>query len=113
MQGWTTAWHNADKESFKAIYSKNATIFPPKGPSIQGDGEILAFMNGGLGKVDVFFKPETKTVSEHLAFEYGTFKDADVTTGKIIGAGKYAVTWIRDMNSWRILCHTWSIPNKD
>jgi ketosteroid isomerase-like protein len=55
MQVWTTSWHKADATTFKNVYSKNALIFPPNKPTVQGNENILDFMKGGLGKVDVFF----------------------------------------------------------
>lgn len=112
MQIWTDAWHNADAEKFKNVYSKNALIFPPNKPTIQGNENILEFMKGGLGKVDVIFEAENLTISENLAFEYGIFKDVELSNQKVIGEGKYSVTWILENSVWKIQCHTWSMPVK-
>lgn len=112
MLTWTKAWHHADAETFKNIYSKNALIFPPNKPTIQGNENILDFMKGGLGKVDVVFEPENLVVSETLAFEFGVFKDVELSTQKVTGVGKYAVTWSLENTAWKIKCHTWSMPTK-
>ncbi|RLJ30860.1 hypothetical protein CLU97_0256 [Chryseobacterium sp. 7] len=69
-------------------------------------------MKSGLGKVDVIFEPEDLIVQHNLAFEYGIFKDQQITDHKILGIGKYSVTWILEDSIWRILCHTWSMPEK-
>jgi ketosteroid isomerase-like protein len=112
MQVWTDAWHGADAEIFKNIYSKNALIFPPNKPTIQGNQNILEFMKGGLGKVDVIFEAETLIVSENLAFEFGVFKDIELLSQKVIGEGKYSITWVLENSVWKIQCHTWSMPIK-
>ena len=36
MQVWTDAWHQADAETFKNIYAKNALIFPPNNAVLSG-----------------------------------------------------------------------------
>ncbi|WP_162143850.1 YybH family protein [Chryseobacterium daeguense] len=112
MKIWTETWHNADPEKFKKIYSENGLIFPPNKPTIRGNTNILEFMRGGLGKVDVIFEPDGLTNDENLAFEYGIFKDVDILSQKVIGQGKYSVTWIKENLEWKILCHTWSMPEK-
>lgn len=112
MQVWTAAWHKADAATFKNVYSKNALIFPPNKPTVQGNENILDFMQGGLGKVDVFFEAENRVVSESLAFEHGVFKDVALSTQKVIGEGYYSVTWILENSVWKIQCHTWSMPVK-
>ncbi|OAZ05480.1 YybH family protein [Flavobacterium succinicans] len=112
MQVWTTAWHKADAPTFKNVYSKNALIFPPNKPTVQGNENILDFMKGGLGKVDVFFEAENRVISENLAFEHGVFKDVELSTQKVIGEGNYSVTWILENSVWKIQCHTWSMPVK-
>jgi ketosteroid isomerase-like protein len=109
MQIWTDAWRNADAGNFKNVYSKNALIFPPGKPTIQGSENILDFMKGGLGKVDVVFEVDDLIVSGNLAFEYGIFKDVDLATQQVIGEGKYSVTWISEHLVWQIQCHTWSM----
>lgn len=112
MQIWTDAWHNTDAEKFKNVYSKNALIFPPNKPTIRENENILEFMKGGLGKVDVFFEPENLTISDNLAFEFGVFKDIELSSQKVIGEGNYSVTWILENSVWKILCHNWSMPVK-
>lgn len=112
MKTWTDAWHNADTASFKQVYSKNAIIFPPNKPAIQGNENILAFMKGGLGKVDVVFHAESLLVSGNLAFETGTFKDVEWSGEKIIAEGQYTVTWILVNSVWKVHCHAWSMPVK-
>ena len=111
MQLWTDAWREANPETFKNVYAKNALIFPPNKPTVQTNTNILGFMTEGLGKVDVIFEPESLIIYEHLAFEYGIFKDADLKTHKILGKGKYSVTWILENEEWKVLCHTWSMPD--
>lgn len=112
MATWTQAWHNSDKEAFKDVYATNALVFPPNKPTIQGNENILDFMKGGLGKVDVFFEAEILITSGNLAFEYGIFKDVELLTKKTIGEGTYSVTWILENLEWKIKCHTWSMPNR-
>jgi len=112
MQIWTDAWHNTDAEMFKKVYSDMALIFPPNKSTVQDNENILDFMKGGIGKVDVVFEAENLEVSENLAFEFGVFKDVELSSQKIIGEGKYTVTWILENSVWKILCHTWSIPIK-
>ncbi|MEL6975473.1 MAG: nuclear transport factor 2 family protein [Bacteroidota bacterium] len=113
MQVWTEAWHQADSTKLKSIYAEAAYIFPPNKPSVHGNAKILDFMRGGLGKVDVFFEPNQRYIQEELAFEVGVFKDVALGGQKIVGKGKYAVTWIKEIGSWKILCHTWSMPEKE
>ena len=90
----------------------NALIFPPNKPTIQGNSTILEFMKGGLGKVDVIFEAEKLIVRENLAFEYGIFKDVELQTQKVLGEGKYSVTWFLENEIWKVQCHTWSMPEK-
>lgn len=110
MQIWTDAWNKADAEIFKNVYSKNALIFPPNKPTIQGNENILEFMKGGLGKVDVIFEAENIIVSENLAFEFGIFKDVALSSQKVTGEGNYSVTWILENSVWKVQCHSWSMP---
>jgi ketosteroid isomerase-like protein len=112
MQVWTDAWHSADAESFKNVYAKNALIFPPNKPTVQGNEKILEFMKGGLGKVDVVFEKQNLIISENLAFEFGVFKDIELASPKVLGEGKYSVTWILENSVWKVQCHTWSMPVK-
>jgi len=113
MQVWTDAWHNAVAETFKNVYVDNALIFPPNKPTVQGNNNILEFMKGGLGKVDVVFEAEEVIIDGKLAFEYGVFKDVELLDGKIIGQGRYSVTWILVNDLWKIMAHTWSMPIKN
>ncbi|MEL7123171.1 MAG: hypothetical protein AAFO07_27225, partial [Bacteroidota bacterium] len=80
MQIWTDAWHQVQPNIFKDIYAKNAFIFPPNRPAVQGNENILDFMKGGMGKVDVLFETNHLTISENLAFEFGVFKDVERKT---------------------------------
>jgi len=112
MQIWTENWRNSESENFKNIYTDKALIFPPNKPAVKGNVNILDFMKGGLGKVDVIFEPEELMISETLAFEYGIFKDLEISGQKILGQGTYAVTWHLENAQWKILCHTWSMPFK-
>ncbi|MEO1033779.1 MAG: nuclear transport factor 2 family protein [Bacteroidota bacterium] len=113
MQVWTDAWHNADAETFKSIYAENALIFPPNKPTVQGNSNILEFMKGGLGKVDVVFEAEELIIDGKLSFEYGIFKDVRLSDGKLIGQGHYSVTWILENDIWKVQSHTWSMPIKN
>jgi len=113
MQIWTERWRKADSENFKNIYANNALIFPPNKPVVQGNTNILDFMKGGLGKVAVIFEPESIIISENLAFEYGNFKDIDLSDEKVLGSGTYSVTWILEDLVWKIHCHSWSMPVKE
>jgi len=113
MQVWTDAWHQADADKLKSIYAEAAHIFPPNKPSVQGNTEILDFMHGGLGKVDVFFEPKQQYIQEELAFEVGVFKDVTLDGKKVLGEGAYSVTWLNGKQGWKILCHTWSMPKKE
>ena len=74
---------------------------------------ILEYMQGGIGKVDVLFERDHIIVEDHLAFEFGIFKDITVDTGELLMKGYYNVTWIHENEGWKIKCHTWSIPIKD
>jgi len=89
---------------------KNALIFPPNKPTVQGNENILQFMKGGFGKVDVVFEPEDLIIREGIAFESGTFKDVSILDQKVLGAGKYSVTWLFENAVWKVHCHTWSMP---
>ncbi|WP_219007202.1 nuclear transport factor 2 family protein [Aquimarina litoralis] len=113
MKVWTDAWQEANPKTFKNVYAKNAVIFPPNKPAVQTNRNILDFMRGGLGKVDVIFERDSLIINEKLAFEYGTFKDVELKTVKILGKGKYSVTWILENEQWKVLCHTWSMPYKN
>jgi ketosteroid isomerase-like protein len=112
MKVWTEAWHKADTVLLKNVYSDNALIFPPNKPTVQGNNNILDFMKGGLGKVDVIFEAQNLIVSENLAFEFGVFKDVELSSQKVLAEGKYSVTWIFEKFVWKIQCHTWSMPVK-
>ena len=109
MQAWTDAWHHANPDALKRIYATAAVLFPPNKPMVSGNDAIIAFMQGGLGKLDVFFTPESQIVASHLAFEYGTFKDVELDTQIVVGQGKYTVTWTYEGGGWKILSHTWSM----
>ena len=113
MQVWTDTWHKADAKAFKALYFDGASIFPPNKPTVIGNGNILNFMKGGLGREDVLFEPVYQSQSGHLAFEFGEFKDVDRSTQQVVAQGKYSITWILDQEKWKILNHTWSMPQKE
>ena len=91
------------------LYSENALIIPPKKAAVQGNQHILSFMKGGMGKMEVYFEPDSLQVDQYLGFEKGTFKDVAPDSGELIGAGTYAISWILENNQWKILCHSWSI----
>ncbi|MCX6317642.1 MAG: nuclear transport factor 2 family protein [Bacteroidetes bacterium] len=110
MQVWTNAWHTADADTFKQLYAELALIFPPGKKTVQGNTNILDFMKGGLGKVDVLFEREQLIISENLAFEYGRFRDMERSGDTVLGEGTYGVTWIWEDNEWKIQSHTWSMP---
>lgn len=112
MQLWTNAWRKADQEIFKNVYAKNAIIFPPGKPSVKGNDNILNFMKGGLGKVDVVFEKDFWETDENIIFEHGTFKDVELASQQVIGIGNYAVLWVLSGANWRIINHTWTMPNK-
>lgn len=108
MQIWTDAWHSAQPDTFQNVYAADAIIFPPHKPPVSGNGTILAFMRGGLGKVDVVFEPLHQTIGETLSFEHGIFKDLKRGSSELIGQGHYTVTWVLIHGEWKILCHHWT-----
>ena len=69
-------------------------------------------MKGGLGKVDVIFEAQNLIVSKDLAFEFGIFKDVELSSHKVSAEGKYSVTWILENSIWKVQCHSWSLPVK-
>ncbi|MEM7513013.1 MAG: nuclear transport factor 2 family protein [Bacteroidota bacterium] len=109
MQAWTEAWEKQDEQAFMNLYSENALIIPPKKAAVSGNVNILSFMKGGMGKMEVYFEPDSLQIDQYLGFEKGTFKDVDPTSGELIGAGTYAISWILENKQWKILCHAWSI----
>lgn len=109
MQAWTEAWKKQDEQAFMNLYSENALVIPPKKAAVQGNQHILSFMKGGMGKMEVYFEPDSLQVDQYLGFEKGTFKDVAPDSGELIGAGTYAISWILENNQWKILCHSWSI----
>lgn len=113
MQVWTEAWQQSDSLAFQNIYAENALIFPPNKASVMGVKNILDFMKGGMGKVQVVFIANPLIMSEQLAFEYGIFKDVRRDNQQVIGQGTYAITWVLDKGSWKIKCHTWSMPLRE
>ncbi len=112
MKIWTAAWNKSDSVEFKNVYSKDALIFPPNKPPVQGNDKILDFMKGGLGKVDVIFEAQNLIVCKNLAFEFGVFKDVELSSQKVLSEGKYCVTWLLEKEIWKIQCHSWSMPVK-
>lgn len=109
MQLWTDAWHEADQQKLKNIYVSKSLLFPFNKAAIQGNEKIIHFFEKGIGKVDVIFETEDIYTANNLAFEYGIFRDLELNSEKIIGIGKYAITWISKDDQWKILCHTWSL----
>ncbi len=113
MKTWTNLWYKADKEAFQKIYAKNALIFPPHKAVVQGNKNILEFMKGGLGKVNVIFEPTILIVNTNIAFESGIFKDTELLSNNVLAKGNYSVSWILENSNWKILCHSWSMPKKE
>ncbi|WP_298115606.1 nuclear transport factor 2 family protein [Flavobacterium sp.] len=112
MKLWTDAWNEADALKFKNIYATDGVLFPPNKLLIKGNDAILEFMRAGLGKVEVVFEAEKVVRSENLVFEFGIFKDVEKEKNKTTGEGKYSVTWVLDNVTWKIQCHSWTMPIK-
>lgn len=112
MERWTTAWHNSDGPALIDLYAENASVFPPKKPTLFGNEAIVNYFKGGFGKVDVYFKPKFLEVSTRLAYEYGEFRDVKWGTQELTEKGKYAITWISIDSEWKILCHTFSMGDE-
>lgn len=85
MQIWTESWRNSDSEKFKNIYADDALIFPPDKSVVRGNQNILNFMKGGLGKVDVFFETEELMISETLALNTELLKMQNYQMEKFLG----------------------------
>lgn len=113
MEKWTEAWHNSDGPTLKDLYAPNASVFPPKRPTLVGNEKILDHFKGGFGKVDVYFHPEFLEIDGHIAYEFGEFRDVKWGTDELTEKGKYAITWIKLDGTWKILCHTFSIGDND
>ncbi len=109
MKSWTNAWHLSDSVALTDLYATNASVFPPKRPTIVGNLEIINYFKGGLGKVDVHFDPFFLEVAGNLAFELGEFRDVLWGTDELTEKGKYSITWIKSEGKWKILCHVFSI----
>lgn len=109
MQTWEEAWLAKDVATLKSLYAEDGVVIPPNQVGYEGPEAIINFFGGGVGSIHVTFHPDHVIQSDVLAYEYGTVKDYDLKTQKLVEMTKYAVTYAKIDGDWRILFHTWTV----
>lgn len=108
---WSEAWETNDLNKLVDCYADDAVIMHPKYAAAQGKAEIRKFFDGALGTMKVEFVPEKRLSSDTVGWEWGQFRDLDLTTGSLISEGQYTMSYVITVMGWRIMGHTWNEPS--
>ncbi|MEM7799214.1 MAG: nuclear transport factor 2 family protein [Chloroflexota bacterium] len=109
MDKWEAAWLAKNVDQLKNLYADNAVVIPPNQVGYRGPEEIINFFGGGVGTIKVTFNAEETIISDTLAYEFGTVKDYTLDSGELFEMTKYAITYAKIDDGWRILFHTWTV----
>lgn len=112
MEAWQQAWAASHATQLGQLYADDGMVLPPNHLPLKGPAAILAFFSGGFASVEVRFFPERTLVADTLAYETGIVRDIARATGAVVEVCDYAITWERQVDGWKICCHTWSVPHE-
>ena len=108
------AYHRGDMAAVAALYTEDATVFPPDSPAVRGRTAIEQFFQAAraqLGIEDIALQSETVEASGELAYEVGTATLTLQPTGDVAPAvtARYVVVWKRHGGGpWQLAVDIWN-----
>ena len=109
---WMAALAKRDAPGIAARYTKDARLFPPNSPEVNGRDAVQAFFQGGLdlGMGQITLTAIEVTLHEGVAIERGTYSSASATSGDAQpgDTGKYLVVWKQEAGEWKMSMDIWN-----
>jgi ketosteroid isomerase-like protein len=111
LEASASSWDIAKVENLVAIYTDDATLFPPNGPPIKGKEAIRNYWSRPSDR-RILKHQVTVEHAEHsgaLLYEYGTFSGIFETKGVAKeSTARYVSIWRKDPDgTWRKHMDTW------
>jgi ketosteroid isomerase-like protein len=113
---WSSAANAQDVEGVLALYSKNASVFPPNAAIVTGSGAIRELWSSVIGSPGYFVSVETDSVEVSsvgdLACSQGTYSSTanDSEGNPVTETGKWVVVSKKQADGdWRIVTHIWNL----
>src|SRR6266481_5348267 len=107
---WMEFFNKGDFAGVAALYTADATAFPPGSAMVQGRGAIGAMWKGMAEKVGdpKVTTLDVKPLGPAAAREIGTFslKTKGPTPQEV--TGKYVVVWEKVGNDWKLAADIWN-----
>lgn len=102
------AFAKGDAAALAAMYTEEATAFPPSGQPVQGRAAITALWQGLIDSKGTEFTLKTTEVRQlgEMAFETGRYT-VKPPTGQAV-EGNYLVMWKREKGSWKLHRDIWN-----
>ena len=103
---YADAFKRGDAAAIAALYTEEAKVLPPNGPTIVGREAILNFYQGAIDACDCNdFQLTTLEVgvARDLAYEIGEYATIHPVEGETIRRqGKYVYIWKRENGEWKL-----------
>jgi len=106
-KAWENAFNDGDSEGVAALYAEDARLMPPNGEIEQGRDEVRAAFGAMIDSGVKITLDTTEAVAVgDLGHRIGTYTiSAD---GVEVDRGKYAETWLKGNEGWRITNDIWN-----
>ena len=109
---FTDTYATKDASDLASFYTKDASVFPPDMPRVDGRENIEKMWQGvmDMGITDLTLTTNEVEKDGNLAFESGTFTlKAPGEDGNLADAtGKYVVVWVKREDIWKIYRYIWN-----
>ena len=107
---WAELFNKGDFAGVAALYTDDATAFPPGAPMVKGAAAIGAMWKGAAENIGdpKLTTVDVKSLGSTAAREIGTFslKTKGPTPQEL--TGKYVVVWEKVGNEWKMATDIWN-----
>jgi ketosteroid isomerase-like protein len=107
---WIELFNKGDFARVGALYTADATAFPPGSPMVKGDAAIGDMWKGMAEKVAEprLVTLDVKPLGPSAAREIGTFSLKTKGPNPQEVTGKYVVVWEKVGNDWKLATDIWN-----
>ncbi len=102
---WEDAFNRGDAAAIAALYTEEARVLPPNGPTLFGKEAIQNFYQSGIDACGCDLQLTTLEVgvARDLAYEIGEYASIRPEEGEAMrDQGKYVYIWKRENGRWKL-----------
>lgn len=105
-EAFVAAFEAQDAGRLAALYAHETSFMPFTGQMLSGSEMIAQGLVRVASRMKLELEPAGGSMSGLLAYEAGTWRHLDRTSGALIDSGSYLWTWQRIDGRWVIVAHS-------